>query len=52
MMTERNAEVESKCKLSQSSAHAPLILWLAYEEAKAMIQFDAGTPPKAQTDKN
>jgi hypothetical protein len=28
-----------------------LILWLAYKEAKAMIGFDAGTPPKAQTDK-
>jgi hypothetical protein len=28
------------------------ILWLAYKEAKAMIQFDAGTPTKAETDKN
>ncbi len=28
------------------------ILWLAYKEAKAMIQFDADTPPKAKTDKN
>jgi Tetratricopeptide repeat len=29
-----------------------LILWLAYKEAKALIRFDAGTPPKAETDKN
>jgi hypothetical protein len=29
-----------------------LILWLAYKEANALIQLDAGTPPKAQTDKN
>ena len=26
-----------------------LILWLAYKEAKALIRFDAGTPPKAET---
>jgi hypothetical protein len=25
-----------------------LILWLAYKEAKAMIQFDAAPPPKAE----
>ena len=28
-----------------------LILWLAYKEAKALIRFDAGTLPKAETDK-
>jgi hypothetical protein len=28
-----------------------LILWLAYKEAKAMIQFDAASPPKAGNDK-
>ncbi len=28
-----------------------LILWLACKEAKALIRFDAGTPPKAKTDK-
>jgi hypothetical protein len=28
-----------------------LILWLAYKEAKAMIQFDAAPPPKAENEK-
>jgi hypothetical protein len=28
-----------------------LILWLAYKEAKAMIQFDAAPPPKGKADK-
>jgi hypothetical protein len=27
-----------------------LILWLAYKEAKATIQFDAAPPPKADND--
>jgi hypothetical protein len=30
--------------------HDDLILWLAYKEAKALIQFDA-VPPKAANDK-
>jgi tetratricopeptide (TPR) repeat protein len=29
-----------------------LITWLAYKEAKALIPFDAGTPAKAETDRN
>jgi WD40 repeat protein/predicted Ser/Thr protein kinase len=29
-----------------------LIVWLAYKEAKATIQFDAGTPAKAENGKN
>jgi hypothetical protein len=28
-----------------------LILWLAYKEAKALIQFDAAPPPKAENDR-
>jgi hypothetical protein len=28
-----------------------LILWLAYKEAKAMIQFDPAPPAKAENDK-
>ena len=28
-----------------------LILWLAYKEAKAMIQLDAARPPKTENDK-
>jgi thioredoxin-like negative regulator of GroEL len=28
-----------------------LILWLAYKEAKALIQFDAAPPPKAKNDR-
>jgi hypothetical protein len=28
-----------------------LIMWLACKEAKAMIKFDAGPPPKAENDK-
>ncbi len=34
--------------LSGDASHEDLILWLAYKEAKAMIGFNAGTPPKAQ----
>ncbi len=33
-------------------AEIDLIMWLAYKEAKAMIQFDKGAPPQAQTDEN
>jgi hypothetical protein len=28
-----------------------MILWLAYQEAKAMIAFDEAPPPKGQKDK-
>ncbi len=28
-----------------------LIMWLAYKEAKAMIQFDVGTPSRADAEK-
>ncbi len=38
--------------LSGDASYLDLILWLAYKEAKAMIGFDAGTPPTAQTGKN
>ena len=29
-----------------------LITWLAFKEAKALIQFDASADPKAETDKH
>jgi tetratricopeptide (TPR) repeat protein len=38
--------------LAANAIPVDVILWLAYKEAKAMIQFDAGTPPKAKTDKD
>jgi hypothetical protein len=31
--------------------HDDLIMWLGYQEAKAMIKFDAVPPPKAENDK-
>jgi WD40 repeat protein/tetratricopeptide (TPR) repeat protein/tRNA A-37 threonylcarbamoyl transferase component Bud32 len=31
--------------------HDDLILWLAYKEARALIQFDPSSPPKAENDK-
>jgi WD40 repeat protein len=37
--------------LAGGASDNDLISWLAYKEAKAMIQFDVGTPAKAQTDK-
>ena len=37
--------------LAGDANHDDLILWLAYKEAKAMIQFDAAPPPKAENDK-
>ena len=37
--------------LAGDADHDDLILWLAYKEAKAMIQFDAAPPPKAGSDK-
>ena len=33
-------------------AENDLIMWLAYKEAKAMIQFDASTPSNSETDKH
>jgi WD40 repeat protein/serine/threonine protein kinase/tetratricopeptide (TPR) repeat protein len=32
--------------------HEDVIQWLAYKEARALIRFDAGTSPKAETDRN
>jgi tetratricopeptide (TPR) repeat protein len=37
--------------LAGDANHDDLILWLAYKEAKALIQFDAASPPKAENDK-
>ncbi len=36
---------------ANGSHYDDLILWLAYKEAKAMIQFDAAPPAKAEKDK-
>jgi hypothetical protein len=36
--------------LAGSAGHNDLLVWLAYKEAKAMIQFDAAPPPKAEND--
>jgi hypothetical protein len=36
--------------LAYGATHDDLILWLAYREAKALIQFDAA-PPKAENQK-
>ena len=37
--------------LAGSADPQDLILWLAYKEAKAMIKFDAASPPKAENAK-
>jgi hypothetical protein len=37
--------------LAGNASHDDLILWLAYKEAKALIQFDAAPPPKADKEK-
>ena len=37
--------------LANDANYDDLILWLAYKEAKAMIQFDATPPAKAENDK-
>ena len=37
--------------LANKATHDDLILWLAYKEAKAMIQFDAAPRAKAENDK-
>ena len=37
--------------LAGDASHDDLILWLAYKEAKALIQFEAAPPPTAQDDK-
>jgi hypothetical protein len=37
--------------LAGGANHDVLILWLAYKEARAMIQFDAAPPAKAEKDK-
>ena len=37
--------------LANGANRNDLILWLAYKEAKALIQFDAAPPPKAEKDK-
>ena len=42
---------DEKNPLAGNAHHDDLILWLAYKEAKAMIQFDAAAPPKAENDK-
>jgi tetratricopeptide (TPR) repeat protein len=36
--------------LAGATNHDDLILWLAYKEAKAMIQFDASPPPKGKAE--
>jgi WD40 repeat protein/tetratricopeptide (TPR) repeat protein len=38
--------------LAGGASDNDLIAWLAYKEAQTMIQFDARTPAKAQTDKH
>ena len=42
---------DEKNPLAGNADHDDLILWLAYKEAKALIQFDAAPPPKAENDK-
>jgi tetratricopeptide (TPR) repeat protein len=37
--------------LSGGADYNDLILWLAYKEAKSIIEFDAAPPPKAEDDK-
>jgi len=37
--------------LAGNANHDDLILWLAYKEARALIQFDAASPPKAKNNK-
>jgi tetratricopeptide (TPR) repeat protein len=38
--------------LTGDAMYEDLILWLAYKEAKALIQFDAAPAPKAENDRN
>jgi WD40 repeat protein/tetratricopeptide (TPR) repeat protein len=38
--------------LTGNSDHDDLILWLAYKEAKALINVELALPPKAENDKN
>jgi tetratricopeptide (TPR) repeat protein len=38
--------------LTGGARHDDLILWLAYKEAEAMIEFDVGAPSKTENDKN
>ena len=42
---------DEQIPLANPGSHDDLILWLAYKEAKALIHFDATTPPKAEKDK-
>jgi hypothetical protein len=42
---------DEKNPLADNSSADDLIVWLAYKEAKAMMQFDATPPPKAENDK-
>jgi hypothetical protein len=37
--------------LASDPDHDDLILWLAYKEAKALIEFEPVPPPKAENDK-
>jgi eukaryotic-like serine/threonine-protein kinase len=37
--------------LANNATYEALILWLAYKEAKAMIEFDAAPPAKTENDK-
>ena len=37
---------DEKNPLANNASYDDLILWLAYKEAKALIQFDAARPPK------
>ena len=37
--------------MAGNANHDDLILWLAYKEAKALIQFDAAPRPKAENEK-
>ncbi|HKB36451.1 MAG TPA: hypothetical protein VKD72_08360, partial [Gemmataceae bacterium] len=37
--------------LADGASYDTQIMWLAYKEAKAMIQFDEAAPPKAENDK-
>ena len=42
---------DEKNPLAGNASPDDLILWLAYKEAKAMIKFEAVSPPKAENDK-
>ena len=45
---ENNPLANVTAPVSGGDTQEDLILWLAYKEAKAMIQFDAAPPPKAE----